>query len=32
MIIRSAFLEGNVATADQLAFDRYMRETVVAES
>ncbi len=31
MIIRSAFLEGSVAPADQPAFDAYMRDTVVAE-
>ncbi|MFV0491225.1 MAG: EthD family reductase [Pseudorhodobacter sp.] len=31
MITRSAFLLGEVAPEDQPAFDRYMRETVVAE-
>lgn len=31
MIIRTAFLEGDVAPEDQPAFDRHMRETVVAE-
>ncbi len=31
MIIRSAFLEGQVAEADQPEFDRHMRGTVVSE-
>ncbi|PWJ86521.1 uncharacterized protein (TIGR02118 family) [Pseudaminobacter salicylatoxidans] len=31
MIIRSAFLEGSVAAAEQPEFDRHMRETVVRE-
>lgn len=31
MIIRSALLLGRVAPEDQPAFDRHMRETVVAE-
>ncbi|QRZ15147.1 EthD family reductase [Paracoccus methylovorus] len=31
MITRSAFLLGRVAPEDQPAFDRHMRETVVAE-
>lgn len=30
MIIRSAFLEGEVAAGDRETFDRHMRETVVA--
>ena len=30
MIIRSAILEGEVATVDRAQFDRHMTETVVA--